>query len=583
MTPFERGRRPLPLSRRRFLQLGLLTTSGLALSVACAPQAPAAKPAEAPKPAAEAAKPTAVPTIAAPVAPQAQAAPTSAPAAAPTSAPAANAPAQKPAAAVASKGDLTVIQQLPITTLDATMEQSLAILNPAIHMADPLVFREPNGSVKPHLATAWTYPNDKTLRFKLRQGIKFHNGDPLTTDDVAFTFMRLLDPKTGSRQTPVLTSIAEVKAVDGETVDFLLKEPNATLLGRISILPIVPKKYFDSVGGTDAFGQKPMGTGPFKFVEWVKGQHVVMEANPDYWMGAPKLKTIKYRQIAEDNTRVTELLTGNADLVNNVPPELGQKVKADAKTELQTVRGLRNVYLKINTKKAPFSDLKVRQALNHAIDVKLIVETVLGGNAVPTPGGYMGPGVWGYSKDVDKERYPFDPAKAKALLAEAGVKPGNIMILSAKGRLLNDAEVVQAIAGMLQNVGFNPQVNLLDFTVVTDEWNRKYKEEMDLHLWSNANNTADADYNYSTNFYTKNSGLYWGTEEFDKRVVAARGILEPDPRDKAYQEIAKTLIDEAVAVPMYDQMDSYGVSKRLKGFQARADELMYLYGASIEG
>jgi peptide/nickel transport system substrate-binding protein len=463
------------------------------------------------------------------------------------------------------------------------MEQSLANLNPSIHMADPLIFREPNGSVKPHLATAWSYPDEKTLRFKVRQGVKFHTGDVMTTEDVAFTYTRLLDPKTESRHTPALRAIGEVKAVDAETVDFVLKVPDATLLGRLSILPVIPKKYFESVGGTDAFGQKPVGTGPFKFVEWVKGQRVVMEANPDYFLGAPKLKTIVYRQISEDNTRITELLTGNADLVNNVPPALASKIKDDAKTELQTVRGLRNVYLKINTKKAPFTELKVRQAINHAIDVKLIIETVLGGNAVPTPGGYEGPGVWGYYKDVDKEAYPFDPAKAKALLAEAGVKPGNVNILSAKGRLLNDAEVVQAIAGMLQNVGFTPQVQLLDFTVVNDEWNRKYREEMDLHLWSNANNTADADYNYSTNFYTKNTGLYWGTPEMDAAIVKARSTLDTADREKQYQEIGKKLLDEAVAVPLYDQVDSYGASKRLKGFQARADELMYLYGASVEG
>jgi peptide/nickel transport system substrate-binding protein len=567
------------LTRRRFLQLSAIATSGLALSVACGqPPAPAkpaesAKPAEAAKPAAAAA--TAVPTIAAAVVPQAQST---------AAAPATQAPAAaKPAAAAGPSGQVTVIQQLPITTLDANMEQSLANLNPSIHMADPLIFREPNGSVKPHLATAWSYPDEKTLRFKVRQGVKFHTGDVMTTEDVAFTYTRLLDPKTESRHTPALRAIGEVKAVDAETVDFVLKEPDATLLGRLSILPVIPKKYFESVGGTDAFGQKPVGTGPFKFVEWVKGQRVVMEANPDYFLGAPKLKTIVYRQISEDNTRITELLTGNADLVNNVPPALASKIKDDAKTELQTVRGLRNVYLKINTKKAPFTELKVRQAINHAIDVKLIIETVLGGNAVPTPGGYEGPGVWGYYKDVDKEVYPFDPAKAKALLAEAGVKPGNVNILSAKGRLLNDAEVVQAIAGMLQNVGFTPQVQLLDFTVVNDEWNRKYREEMDLHLWSNANNTADADYNYSTNFYTKNTGLYWGTPEMDAAIVKARSTLDTADREKQYQEIGKKLLDEAVAVPLYDQVDSYGASKRLKGFQARADELMYLYGASVEG
>jgi len=573
-----------PLTRRRFLLLCAVGTSGLALSVACGQQPPAparpadsspAKPAEPAKPAAAA---TAVPTIAAPVAPQAQA--TAAPAAAPTQAPAV---AAKPAAAAGPSGQVTVIQQLPITTLNANMEQSLANLNPSIHMADPLVFREPNGSVKPHIATAWSYPDEKTLRFKVRKDVKFHTGDVMTTEDVAFTYNLLLDPKTDSRHTPALRAIGEVKAVDAETVDFVLKEPDATLLGRLSILPVIPKKYFESVGGVDPYGQKPVGTGPFKFVEWVKGQHVKMEANPDYFLGPPKIKTIVYRQISEDNTRITELLTGNADLVNNVPPALAPRIKGDAKTELQTVRGLRNVYLKINTKKAPFTDLKVRQALNHAIDVKLIVETVLGGNAVPTPGGYEGPGVWGYYKDIDKEVYPFDPNKAKALLAEAGVKPGPINILSAKGRLLNDAEVVQAIAGMLQNIGFSPQVNLLDFTVVNDEWNRKYREELDLHLWSNANNTADADYNYSTNFYTKNTGLYWGTQEMDDMVVKARTTLDTASREAQYQAIGKKLLDEAVAVPLYDQVDSYGVSKRLKGFQARADELMYLYGASVEG
>ncbi|HZO33159.1 MAG TPA: twin-arginine translocation signal domain-containing protein, partial [Chloroflexota bacterium] len=156
------------LSRRRFLQLCAVTTSGLALSVACGQQAPSApaKPAEPAKPAdstaAKPAAPTAVPTIAAAVAPQTQA--TAAPAA-PTAAPAA-----KPAAAAGPSGQVTVIQQLPITTLNANMEQSLANLNPSIHMADPLVFREPNGSVKPHLATAWSYPDEKTLRFKVRQG-----------------------------------------------------------------------------------------------------------------------------------------------------------------------------------------------------------------------------------------------------------------------------------------------------------------------------------------------------------------------------------------------------------------------------
>ena len=201
-----------PLTRRRFLLLCAVGTSGLALSVACGQQAPSApakpaesKPAEPAKPAAAA--PTAVPTIAAPVVPQAQA--TAAPAAAPTQAPAV---AAKPAAAAGPSGQVNVIQQLPITTLNANMEQSLANLNPSIHMADPLVFREPNGSVKPHLATAWSYPDDKTLRFKVRKDVKFHTGDVMTTEDVAFTYNLLLDPKTDSRHTPTLAAIVGTAA-----------------------------------------------------------------------------------------------------------------------------------------------------------------------------------------------------------------------------------------------------------------------------------------------------------------------------------------------------------------------------------
>ncbi|MFN8522837.1 MAG: ABC transporter substrate-binding protein [Chloroflexota bacterium] len=536
------------------------------LVVACAPSPPPSKPvpAEPPKPTA----PAAVPTIAAPVGAQ----PTAA--VAPTPAP------SKPAASVPT-GTVTVIQQLPITTLDPNMEQSLANLNPGIHMLDPLVWREPNGSVKPHLATEWSFPNEKTLRFKIRQGIKFHNGDEMTTEDVASTYTRLLDPKTGSRHLPFLKSIAEVKAVDKETVEFALKEPDATLLGRLSILPVVPKGYFESVG-VDGFGQKPVGTGPFKFVEWVKGQRVVMEANADYWRGAPKIKTVIFRQIAEDNTRITELLTGNADLVNNVPPELGARIKSDSSSELQTVRGLRNVYLKLNTKKAPFTDIRVRQAIAHAIDVNLITSSVLGGNAVPTPGGVMGVGVWGYYKGVDKG-YEFNPQKSKELLAAAGVAPGTKMsIVSAKGRLLNDAEVVQAIAGMLQNVGLSVGVQFLDFNLINDEWVRKYREELDLHLWSNANNTADADYNYNLNFHSGGNGHYWSTPEMDGMINKARGNLNLDARQAAYQEIGKKLMEIAPVVPLYDQVDSYGVSKKLKGFAARSDELMYLYEAAKE-
>jgi peptide/nickel transport system substrate-binding protein len=496
------------------------------------------------------------------------------------------APAAKPAtpAKPAPSGTATVIQSLPITSLDATAMTGMATFNSAIHMFDTLLWRDKDGNIEPFLATSYSVPDDRTIRLKLRKDVRFHNGDPLTADDVAFTYNRVIDPANQSRHLVYVKSIRSVTAVDDETVEFSLNNPDATLLGRFSLIPIVPRKVYEAVGA-DQFTLRPVGSGPWKFREWVKGQRLVLDANMDYWRGPPKIQTIVFRAISEDNTRVTELLTGNADLVSVVPPELAARVKTTPATEVQTARSLRNVYLKINTKKAPFNDVRVRQALAHAFDVKLLTETVLGGFGVPTPGGVMGTGVWGHSRHVDTG-YAYNPARARELLKEAGVPSGfRTSIISAQGRLLADSEVVQAIAGMLQEVGITASIQFMDFDVINEEWNRKYKDEMGLHLWSNANNTSDADYNYSLNFLGGDAGgqaVYWSDPDVDPLIVAARRNLDQTTRLEQYQQIGERIAAAVPVVPLWDQVDVYGVSKRLKGFAVRSDELMYLYDAWLE-
>jgi peptide/nickel transport system substrate-binding protein len=484
----------------------------------------------------------------------------------------------------APSGTVTVIQSLPITSLDATDMTGMATFNSAIHLFDTLLWRDKDGNIEPFLATSWSFPDDRTIRLKLRKDVRFHNGDPLTVDDVVYTYGRVIDPKNRSRHLVYVKSVTAVRALDdGETVEFSLNNPDATLLGRFSLIPIVPRKVYEAQGA-EQFGLHPVGSGPWKFREWAKGQRVVMDANVDYWRGPPKIQTLVFRAISEDNTRVTELLTGNADLVSVVPPELATRVKGNAATEVQTARSLRNVYLKINARKAPFDDVRVRQALAHAIDAKLLTDTILGGFGVPTPGGVMGTGVWGHSRRVDTG-YAFNPARARELLKEAGVPPGfRVSIISAQGRLLADSEVVQAIAGMLQDVGITVSIQFMDFDVINEEWNRKYKDEMNLHLWSNANNTSDADYNYSLNFLGPDAGgqgVYWSDPQTDTLIVAARRNLDQAARLAQYQQIGENVVQAAAVVPLWDQVDVYGVSRRLTGFAARSDELMYLYGAAL--
>jgi peptide/nickel transport system substrate-binding protein len=537
------------------IRLGLVLT--MVFLAACAPAAPAS-PTSAPAP-----KPTAG----------------TAPAAALTRPAAQPAAVAKPAASVPT-GTVTMIQGTEITRLDGSMETGPGAKIPASQIFDALTWRDESGNVQPHLATSWSYPNDRTIRLKIRKGVKFHNGELMTPDDVVFTYLRVMDPANKSGHLFYVRSIRDVRQVDDETVDFAMETPDPTLLGRFSLIPILPRKVVEALG-PEGFDQGPVGSGPWKLQEWVKGQRVVLEANPDYWRGPPKIKTLVFRGVSEDTTRVTELLTGRADIVTNVTPELAARVTAEPKTVVQQIPSLRNVYVLINTKRAPFDDVRVRQALNHAVDVKQLVASVLGGGGVPTPGGVMGPGVFGHNPSWDKG-YDYDPARAKQLLAAAGVQPGfKTTLLSAQGRLQGDREVSQAIAGMLRQVGIDAEVQFMDKDFISNQFIRKYNEAMSLLLESGGNDTADADRAYSEKYLSANRAFYWSSPEVEPLITSARATLVPELRLKLYHEIGARIAEAAPVIFLYDQVDSYGVSKRLQGFRPRRDELIYLYEASV--
>jgi peptide/nickel transport system substrate-binding protein len=477
-------------------------------------------------------------------------------------------------------GSVTVIQGTEIIHLDASIERGSATWNAASHIFDALTWRDERGNIQPFLATSWSYPNDRTIRLKIRTGVKFHNGELMTPDDVVFTYQRVINPVSKSLHLPYVRSISDVRKVDDETVELALETPDPTLLGRFSLIPILPRKVVEALG-PEGFNQGPVGSGPWKLQEWVKGQRVVLEANPHYWRGPPKIKTLVFRGISEDSTRVAELLTGRADIVTNLTPELAANVKMDPSTAVQQIQSLRNVHVRINTKRAPFDDLRVRQALNHAVDVKLLAASVLGGAGVPTPGGVMGPGVWGHNPNFDKG-YAYDPAKAKQLLAEAGVQPGfRTSLLSAVGRIQSDRELSLAMAGMLRQVGIDAEVQFRDFDFILNQSSRKYNDEMRLQLESASNDTADADRGYFENFVSANRGFYWSSPDVDALINSARVTFDLDSRLKTYHEVGARIVQAAPVIFLHDQVDTYGVGKRLQGFEPRRDGLIYLYGASV--
>src|SRR4051794_39632245 len=325
------------MDRRHFLKLVTAagTISAIGAPPPCPPPAPPAPAAPQPPP-----KP----------APQATTAPAAAPPAAKPAAPAdqaTTAPAPAAAAQAAPKGSVTMVQVYELRPMDPSVEIP-STTNTVLHVYDPLLWKNDDLSLKPHLAKSWSVEDNGTrIRINLQPGVKFSNGDPLLAEDVKFTYDRVKDPKYKSFHTKYVTAVKEVKVVDPQTVDFVLSQYDATLLGRLAMIGIASEKYVKQVGDDD-FPSKPMGTGPFKLKEWTKGQQAVFDANMDYWQGPPKVQTIVWKNIGESATRAAVAQAGQADVIEQVAPSLSAQVESGGKVKVVEVHSLRTSWLVMN-------------------------------------------------------------------------------------------------------------------------------------------------------------------------------------------------------------------------------------------
>ena len=265
------------------------------------------------------------------------------------------------------------------TTMDPHMHfQRVGILM-NIQMYDSLLHKTPKLEYEPSLATSWRAIDDTTWEFKLRQGVKFHNGDPFSAEDVKFSFERALDPATKSPQYGNIRAIKEVKIIDPHTVHLVTDKPFPLLIERMVFFPIIPKKHYEKVGA-QAFGDSaPVGTGPYKFAEWKRDQFLRLERFDEHWRGPAAIKTLIIRAIPETSTQIAELKTGGVDIIRNLSPDLIPDLKAHASTYVSTAPILRTHYAMLDMREAPFNKKEARQAANYAIDRQAIVDRLMGG------------------------------------------------------------------------------------------------------------------------------------------------------------------------------------------------------------
>jgi peptide/nickel transport system substrate-binding protein len=451
-----------------------------------------------------------------------------------------------------------------------------------INMYDSLLHKNPKLEYEPSLATAWRPLNDTTWEFALRRGVKFHNGDPFTAADVKFSFERVLDPATKSPQYGNIRAIKEVRIIDDYTVHLVTDKPFPLLLERMVFFPIIPKKHFETVGA-QAFAQTaPVGTGPYKFVEWRRDQYLHLERFAEHWRGPAPIKTFIIRVIPETSTQVAELKTGGVDIIRQLPPDLMPDLKSHPNTYVSAAPILRTHYVALDMRVPPFDKKEVRQAANYAIDRQAVIERLMGGlgRVVPT---VINPMAFGFDPTV--EAYGYDPQKAKALLAQAGYPNGVDITLHVGTSYAFLRQIAEAIAEMLSEVGLRTNLKIWDPGPAWDKFFQgEGKATHGFYGTWGYYSTFDADAILHPLYHTEPGGWvgkwYTRVAGLDELIDEARSTVDRDKRLATYAKIQRLIKEEAPSIFLWHQYDMLGIARRVV-YEARGDEWIWVYDAKL--
>lgn len=435
---------------------------------------------------------------------------------------------------------------------------------------DGLTRRPAPGELAPGLATDWAWLDNHTrIRFTLRKGVEFHNGEPFNAQAVKFTFHRLRN-KNGPQQSNY-DAIKEVHVVDDYTVDFVLSHPDPVLLTKLSgyASMIVPPHYIKEKG--DAyFNTHPVGTGPFQFVSYKPKISLTLERNPNYWGGAPKLDGLVYRYISEPSTQVAELLAGRLDIATNIPLSMTPVIKDHEGSKVVAVPGPITLALRFNTKEGVTANKAVRKALVMAVDRDAIIKQILLGYALPIASAQS---KLSFGYDPKMERIPYNPNKAKAILKAQGIEPGTPIEISYRGNDQTFREVVQAVAGYLQMAGLSPSLNGYETNILLSDIIPNGKTGA---MWQNGWGGWTFDYD-NTAYAMYHSGTKWNpyisSDKLDAMLAAERGTYDKNKRLDILQDIAHYVQDHVLTMPLYNVKTVYGVSTRLKNLTLPPDGL----------
>ncbi|NIM05960.1 MAG: ABC transporter substrate-binding protein [Armatimonadetes bacterium] len=482
------------------------------------------------------------------------------------------------------QGSLRVGLDADVETLDPAMHRSRTVEAVVRNICDGLVARDLQMQYVPQLAVSWSVEGDTRWIFKLREGVRFHTGEPFTAEDVKFTIDRVIGAIEGLAPSPrkdLLGPITGVEVIDEHTVAIITDGPYPILHKKLVFQEICPKAYFERVGAEE-FARKPVGTGPFSLVEWRPGERIVLERFEDYYGGSPdippvgtaKMRGVLFRPLEEAATRLASLEAKEVDVAVNIPPDQAEHIGRLSHARLSVAQGTRTHFIGLNCTRKPFSDRRVREAMCFAIDPKPIVEQYLLGRAQALP-GILVPMAFGYDDSLPQPRQ--DLARAKGLLKEAGYPQGFDITLDCEA---TDKRIAEAITGSMRAAGVRAEVRVWKKDNLL---NQMRQQQRDMFLTSWGNSSLDPSGILPVLFRSEGYSNYFGFQnaELDRLLEEADRSMEAETRRQKYIEVQRILHREAPTCFHFALEELYGVSDRVENFEARPDGMLPMHDVSL--
>ena len=459
-------------------------------------------------------------------------------------------------AAPARAASMTIALGAEPSSLDPQLVQDGAERSVNDNIYETLVYKQADGTLVPGLAV--TMPEQVAAdrwRFRLRPGIRFSNGEAFDSASVVASVARILDPGFKSRQATWFSAILRAEPVDALTVDIVTKDPDPTLPARMYWMKMVPAKASQAAD----FAARPVGTGPYRLAEWVRGQRVALQADPAYWGGKPNVDAVVFRFVPEPGTRLAGLKSGQFDLITNLLPEYAKEVP-----QMVHVAGPEVGLMVLNTRPGAgiTGDVRVRRGLQLAIDRASMARDLFEGYAEAAHDQIVGRGWTGWDPTIKPT--PYDPDGAKRLLREAGVAGKTLDVLAVSGRWLKDREQVETIAAFWEAAGMKVNLRFLEWTEYLNQlFNQAARPQVAFVVHGNP--LFDADRTYTAYLQGGKGSMSSATQpELDAIIDRARTETDPARRDALYAQVSQAAAKEALYTFLLQAEDLYGLSARLR-------------------